>query len=398
MVGVNVDSSTAHEIEQAVTRSLIAGGVNATVKISARTLTLHADGPPVEIDALFLIEQWPLLPADLRERKAADVAARLLEASRAATAGRPAPSAAPPRYTQSVRPTGAPAVGPRKPITIPAGLLLLLAVVGIALVVWYRSHPTPPQGSGAASSSAPVETDEQRRVTLCEKARRNVLDKGTFLQVDAQSVWLVELWLATSKPGDDMARSLTALIDGEKLTAAADPDLAALKNARVELAADDAAKGAWRGVYVRFHGGYVSTFFDTPPGREKMNGVASRLADAAGAEMASLYGRCAHLPYHDVGAWFRGSTPQNAGASLVQAMALSSERSTGRAPAAAPDLAGVASSLAKLDKAALEGAVRSTGGTYAPGAGGAPTVITFPLFGPRLALQTSTALAKAAGL
>lgn len=393
-----VDADVTREIEEAVQRALGAGGIQGTVTLTGRTMSLRAGGAPVEIDALYLIEQWPLLPDEMRGRKAADVAARLAEAQRAAKAGVATPSAFPARA--SLRPTGAPAKGPRRPIVVPVGAVVLLVAAAALAWSWNRSHPAAPPP--APSASVRPESAEERRARVCEVARKQVLTTGTLAQLDAE-VWLAELWLATSKPGEDMAgsKALAALVDQGKLTAAADPDLAALREARVEIAAEEGAPGPWRGVHVRFHGGYVSAFFDTA-GRERMNRVAGLLADAAGAEVGALYGRCAHLRWHDVGAWFRGATPALATSALVYSIGYFSERRlTGRDPAVPPgpgDLEALAGALAKLDRVKVEAAVREAGGTFAPGVGDAPTVLLFPLGGPTRAARASGLLATEAGM
>jgi hypothetical protein len=385
-----VDANVSREIEEAVQRALAAAGVSGQVTLTGRTMALRSGAAPVEIDVQFLIEQWPLLPDDLRSRKAADVAARLAGANDAAASGRPAPSAAPPagplRYAPPARPTGAPAKGPKKPITVPLGVLALLALTAATLWLWFRSGSPRPSPSGASSaSSARAESDDERRARTCEDARAGMLKNGKLPTVDMQ-VWIAELWLLTSKPGDDMSRPLAPLIEKGKLTARADPELAALSQAQVDIEPDRSAAAPWRGTIVRFRGGYVSKFFE-PAGREKMIIVANALADATGAEMGALYGRCEHLKSRDIGAWFRGASPAAASAALVRAMA---------EPKAAPDLAELVARLGKVEKSALESAVKGPGGTFAPGAESAPTVITFPLYGPTLATRASNELAKAA--
>ena len=409
-----VDAEATREIEEAVQKALTEAGMKATVRLVGRSLTLHGAGPPVEIDALYLMEQWPLLPGDLRERKATDVAARLIEAERAATAptlgsprGSSAPprgSSAPPRYSPAtVRPTGAPARGPKRPVVVPIGsLIVLLCAAGLAYF-WFRSRP-PSQPAQATSAVVKPETEDERRSRLCEAARTRVLTSGTLAQIDAE-VWLAELWLATSKPGGDPAREkgVAELIEQGKLTATADPDLAGVPLGQVEIAGDEGAArgGSWRSLQIRFRGGYVSQFFD-PAGRERLQRVAAKLADATGAELGALYGRCGHLRYHDIGAWFRGATPAHASAALVFSMGFSSERRlTNRdpsSPATTADLAPLVGAFGKVEKGAAEAIVRDAGGIYAPGVDAAPTVISFPLGGPTRAARATLELARRAGM
>jgi serine/threonine-protein kinase len=440
MRAVDADNDVAREIEDAVRRSLGEAGMNGRVQLTGRTLTLHASGAPVEIDALYLVEQWPLLPADLRQRKADDVAARLIDAHKATgsgtlasaglgasqrplgTSGPPGtsgaphaplgssvrPSGAPPRYVPSARPTGAPAPGPGKPMVVPIGVLFVgLCAAALAYLLWRGQSPST--GSAAPekpTASAPPESADERINRLCTAARTQVLTSGTLARIDAE-VWLAELWLATSKPNADLAhaKGIADLIQQGKLTASADPDLAALREAQVEVGGEESGPHTgvdWHALQIRFRGGYVSQFFDAG-GRERMNRVANKLADVTGAEMGALYGRCGHLRYHDIGAWYRGASPAQAAASLVYTMGLFSERRlTNHDPNAPPttaDLGPLVKALGKLEKGAFEAAVRDAGGTYAPGATAAdPTVIAFALGGPTRAARASGSLAVSAGM
>ncbi len=75
----------------------------------------------------------------------------------------------------------------------------------------------------------------------------------------------------------------------------------------------------------RFSGGYARAYFD-PAHRARFVALGDRMADAAAAAMGALYAR-AHLPYHDAGAWFRGSDPATAATALVYASGLFAEMS-----------------------------------------------------------------------
>ncbi|MFO0593436.1 MAG: hypothetical protein U0441_38195 [Polyangiaceae bacterium] len=439
----------AREVEAAVQKALENAGVQGRVKIEGRNLTLHGGGAAVEIDALYLVEQWALLPPDLRERKASDVATRLIDANAAAGSGtlasaglgvsgrptsgapagggpslRPGASQRPPQrsneappnvsgaprpYVPSVRPLGAPAPGARRPpFVIPLGALVVLGGI-VALVMLYRSgqSPSPTNSSGSATTAtatgAATESADARNSRLCEAARARVLSSGTLAQIDAE-VWLAELWLASSKTSDlAHAKGLDDLVQQGKLTASADPDLAAVQLGSVEIAGDEGRPDAgYHAIQIRFRGGYVSQFFDAA-GREKMNRVAGKLADATGAELGALYGRCAHLRYHDIGAWFRGATVTHAATSLVYTMGFFSERRlTNHDPNAPPktaDLGPLFTALGKMERASLESAVRDAGGTFAPGASAAdPTTITFPMGGPTRAARATGDVAKSAGM
>ncbi|MEZ4308819.1 MAG: hypothetical protein R3F14_12335 [Polyangiaceae bacterium] len=402
-----MEGNPNREIEDAVQRALVSAGVQGIVSLSGRTLSLRADGAPVDIDALYLIEQWPLLPEELRERKAGDLAMRLVEALRSAREGKAPAGAAPTLRAASHRPPpnlprmrSAPT---RRPMVLPLGTIAV--VLGAALVVWiwFKDTGAPPAGSGGTTTApATLETRDDRDKRVCDAARQELLQRGTLPQIDAE-VWVTELWLATSKPDADLARApgLAALIDGGKLTAAADAELAALKEASVEIAPEEPTPGAsWRSLHVRFTGAYTSAFFSTE-GRQKMNALAAKLADATSAEAGALYARCPHRTDRDIGAWYRGATPSLAAAAVVYSTGFFSEhRLTNRAagsPPTAAELASLVASVEKLDRARIESAVRDAGGMFAPGAAATdPTTITFPLGGPTRAERAVKELATSA--
>ncbi|MEZ4308818.1 MAG: hypothetical protein R3F14_12330 [Polyangiaceae bacterium] len=98
-----MEGNPNREIEDAVQRALVSAGVQGIVSLSGRTLSLRADGAPVDIDALYLIEQWPLLPEEMRERKAGDLAMRLVEALRSAREGKAPAAAVSARNSASLR-------------------------------------------------------------------------------------------------------------------------------------------------------------------------------------------------------------------------------------------------------------------------------------------------------
>ena len=126
------------------------------------------------------------------------------------------------------------------------------------------------------------------------------------------------------------------------------------------------------------------------------------IVDAGSLSRAAttLYARCAHLRYHDVGAWFRGASPSLAASALVYSMGFFSERRlTNHEPSAPPtgnDLAALVAAMAKVDKSTFETAVRGEG-TLALGAGDAPTVVSFALGGPTRAARVAGLLATSAG-
>jgi serine/threonine-protein kinase len=129
--------------------------------------------------------------------------------------------------------------------------------------------------------------------------------------------------------------------------------------------------------------------------------LADRLADAASAELGAFYGRCAHLPHHDLGGWFRGADAAAAAAALVYGVgffteqpAVSRRAMEGLGPS---PLDGLRAAAAKLDAAELGRLIGAEGGSITAGEGKAITM-TFPVGGPTRATRASRIVAEKIGL
>ncbi|XYI01815.1 hypothetical protein ACMHYB_19455 [Sorangium sp. So ce1128] len=392
-----MDDLSAREIEAAVQEALGLFGTSGSVIVQGRQIALHGRGAPVAIDLEQLVEQWPLLPQDLRMRKASDIARRLAQAHRAVS------SLAPPASSASARPA--------RHIVIPIGVVAVVIVGVLVAVRMLRSRETP-----AALPPAPETTaseDAARNARTCEAARKRIYS-GASMGPFELAGWVAELWLAmprgagaaqaaaAQEPPNAEAVGLGGLIAQGKLTAGADAELAAVNDGLVEIVPgfdpEEAGRSpSWRAITARFSGGYARAYFD-PALRARFVALADRMADGAGAELGALYARCAHLPYHDAGAWFRGSDPAAAAAALVYSSGLFAElAAVDRGALAAIGRAGPIDALrnagASLDGADLSKLVGAHGGGIARGGAGA-VVITFPVGGPTRATSASRIVAR----
>lgn len=378
------------EIETGVREALSSFGIAGDVRLVGDTLELAAGGPPVAIELEALVGQWPLLPLEMRQRKVGEVARRLVAAQRAAHGSGSAVHAGAPR---------------RLPVVpIAAAVLAVATVVVGGRLLWskLRADPVGP------AATLPQETDGQaraRRSRVCEAARARLFAGASIGPFDWEG-WYAELWLATARADVDLKvhPAIRGLVDGAKLAAAADPELAAL-DGTVEIVDPTPPErstraGGYRGVTVRFGGGYVGAFLD-PQKRPRVLALADRTADAASADLGALYGRCAHLPWHDLGAWFRGGDSALAATALVWASGLYAE-----AKAVDPDalakLPGTGDlealrAAAKLDTAALTSLVGAHGGAVSRAAQGG-VVVTFPLGGGTRATTASRTVARRLGV
>ena len=395
----NVDDPTAREIEAAVQEALGLFGTSGSVSVQGRQIALRGRGAPVAIDLEQLVEQWPLLPQELRLRKASDIARRLAQAHRAVS------SLAPPAPAARVRPS--------RHIVIPVGVIALVVVVALFASRMLRSREVP-----AVSPPEPETTageDAARNARTCEAARKRIY-AGASLGPFELAGWVAELWMAmprgtaaaeaggAGEPAALTAESvgLGALIAQGKLTAGADAELAAITDGLVEIVpgfdAEEAGRSpSWRAITARFSGGYARAYFD-PAQRARFIALADRMTDAATGALGALYARCAHLPYHDAGAWFRGPDPAAAATALVYASGLFAEMSAvDRGALAALPGVGPIDALrgagAALDAASLGKLVGAHGGGITKDGAGA-VVITFPVGGPTRATTASRTVAR----
>ncbi|KYF72193.1 hypothetical protein [Sorangium cellulosum] len=390
-----MDDLSAREIEAAVQEALGLFGTSGSVSVQGRQIALRGRGAPVAIDLEQLVEQWPLLPPDLRARKASDLARRLAQAQRAVT---------------SMAPPGARAPGrPARYVVIPV-VAVAVALVGALVAARALRSREDPVASPVAPETTAAE-DAARHARTCEAARKRIYS-GASMGPFELAGWVAELWLATPRgamqaaaeqePPSAEAVGLGGLISEGKLTASADAELAAVTDGLVEIVpgfdAEEAGRSpSWRAITARFSGGYARAYFD-PALRARFVALADRMADGASAELGALYARCAHLPYHDAGAWFRGSDPAAAAAALVHASGLFAELpAVDRGALAALKGAGPIDALrsagASLDGASLGKLVGAHGGGITRGGAGA-VVITFPVGGPTRATSASRIVAR----
>lgn len=420
-----MDPEIALEIETAVRDQLSHFGASGRVVFLGRQIELHGSGPPVSIDVDPIAEQWPLLPPDLRLRKASDLARRLVQGQRAdgpfADAARPPTDGArPPSMRPSAEQGAAPAAPwpgvPRRPapspgapaggqrfVVIPLGGVLLAAIAGYFAYRVLR-EPEAPAPAPAASVAEPPD-DPARVQRVCEAARKRVYSGASISALDTEG-WVAELWVAGKKPAAEGA--LAPLIADGRISAAADAELGALTGARVEVvpgfpAGEEARFPGWSATTLRMSGRYMTAFLD-PGLRPRLLAVAERVADATGAELGALYGRCAHLPYRELGTWFRGADASAAATALVYALGLFVEQPAvnrkaldGLGGATPLDALRAAGATGKLDAEGLATLTGAEGGSLTAGKGGAVT-LTFPLGGPTRATRASRIVARKLGV
>jgi hypothetical protein len=248
-------------------------------------------------------------------------------------------------------------------------------------------------------------TEKQARLArACEAMRSQLLTGGSFGPMATEG-WVVEIWLAGQKGPMRQSAALAPIIADQKLTAAADDELARVIDGSVEiedgLTAEEAEKAPrWSAASIVLREGYARAFLE-PETRPRFTSLAERLADATGAELGAMYARCAHMATHDIGAWFRGADAAGATASMVYTMGFFAE-------GLAVDRGAVGSvrapggTLDKLEKAANEAGpdslarlVTGQGGSVSSGK---RVSYVFPLGGPTRAIAATRAVARKMGV
>lgn len=369
--------------------ALAALGVSGTIAVSDDSIELRSGGAPIAIDIGLTVRQWPLLPPDMKRRKAAEIAQRLADSHHTAVAaGRARP------VRRSATPT-------RFWIAIIGGISLLL-LVGVVRMLLPRLRPEK------VEARVPTEDDTARRERLARAcdAMRDRLYKGASFGPFATEGWVVELWLARSKGSGPLKDStaFSSVISGGKLTAAGDDDLAEVKDGAVELAEGFTEEmgnrsPAWNGVRLLFKEGYARAFLEQST-RQRFVMLADRLADASGAEVGALYARCAHLTTHDIGAWFRGPDAPGAVAAMVYQIGFFAEgnmldRGALAALRTPGDLDALRKAASGPEGETLPRIVAAQGGTVNTAHG---TSLVFPLSAPMRSLAATRAIARKMGV
>jgi serine/threonine-protein kinase len=382
----------ASEVEQVLRDQLGHHGVSGTVYVRGKQVELHGRGAPVSIDIDVIIDQWPLLPHEMRQRKLGEVVRRLV-AAQSGPVGRG---------------EDAPSIWSSIPVWVPMVGGLFVAVMAL---YFFRgalrelvSGPPPKPDAGVAT-----ETDDQaraRRSRACDAARRRMRE-GAPIGVLPEG-WVTEIWLATSKATGDLKKhpSVTGLVDRGRVAKAVDPLLAGIADGTVEVvdgfAPQDAEKSsAYKAVIVRFGGLYFEKYLDLAD-RQRFIDIANKLSEELPAEMTAVYGRCEHLAYHDVGAFYRGADLGALSASLVFSAGFFAEpsavnRSSVGSLGTGGELDNLRAAAAKLDQPTVSGLVGPQGGTLSTTASKALTMM-FPAAGPTRATLASRALAKKLGV
>jgi serine/threonine-protein kinase len=373
------------QIIEAVSRELAKMGVAGTLVVATKSIELHGAGPPLSIDIELVLGQWPLLPPEMRARKADEIARRLVAARRAARA-------------TDERDADLEAAPKGRIIGAVAGFFGLLLVIGLVRFAIPRFQSDTKEDAGAAAEPDTARTNRLARA--CDAVRDRMRAGGNFGPFALEG-FVVELWLA-NKGGAPLRThpAVTALVAGNKLAPSADEKLAAVIGGDVVIGdgIDPEAASRWAGwnaVSVVFRDGFGRAFFEDQ-NRPRFVDLADRVASATGASHAALFARCAHVKARDVGAWFRGPDMPGAAAVMLYEMGAFADPKIfdGRPRGSGSDIDAFRQPASEIEDS-LPKMVGASGGSAAPGS---PATITFGLAVPTRALSATRDIARKMGL
>jgi hypothetical protein len=391
-VCVGVSEDVLPEIQRSVEAKLVRYGAIGKVVIDGlgQTLSLLGSGPPVTLPIGALAVRWKEIAFEERERECSHLARSLIRARRPLS---PAPDR----------------------LRIPYFALLVLGGVLLAGTVLYRRVRLYLEESSAAEREAALQVtdpDAERRAhaaQVCTSTRVRLSHGGTVGPADTEG-WVVELALVrpAGEPAWPPLTPFLALSEGAAsghITWAGTPELARLEGHDTRVEVRDTllpeTSPQFRERTLTFSGAYVMPYFRE---REQIQLVrlAHALAESHGVNVAGLYARCAGGDEHHMGAWFVGSSPGAAAASVLFFMGayaqpaqlpqevLSSRSDRALEPEFA--LANLLAATQRLKKQDLAAVIGPQDGTVA-GLGSFHT-IAFPFVESDRALLSSRSLAK----
>lgn len=377
-----------------VADALTQQGVRAVVLEKDNGLEIATrDAKPVWIDASADLQQWSMLPLNIRQRKANLLAMRFVNIQRGRDPGQTTKSEEaafeyPEWLEKVVDKVKELAASPRVKIGVAA--VLAIGVIA-AIVVLNQKEPPPPPPPDPNS-----ETESQRKARLeraCDAARAMMWRGGAWQSMPLEG-WTVELWLSR-QTGDAIAdhQAFKTLIQGGQVKWGDKSVFSTITDGKAEVVAGSATAMQSEATVV-FGDGYARPFFDIDR-RHEFISIAEQLVKDTNADWGAMYAHCAHLTTRDVGSWFYGRDPAKAATALLHSMG---KMVGSKGSAFTPynrDFSGLLIATAPLDEPRLFGLVYQDGARTSDKEG---IFITFPFTNPINAPQSSKRIAGELGL
>jgi serine/threonine-protein kinase len=426
MVGGDDDAAVREkalpEIRQLVEEAMTRFGMAGDLQLNEQWLVLypHGTGEPAYTDIRMLIEQWSLLPFDVRQKRCHELARRLQQQRQVSLA---APAA---QEESKIGSTTKLMLAATLAIAVSAGVLAFTRGAGAPAL---GTAQTPAPQTGPAASSALAQSDAERKaraLRVCRSTQSRVMRGATVGPIDVEG-WLVEMvvfargthpWQGESQVAELLTRQDTG---AWQVTSTVAPELSALEGPGTEVrlepyeltgSAGAAGNGqepseVYSGVKLSFTGRYVTPYFKED---ERISYVrfGNALIDALGADHGALFARCEGDTSQHMGAWFRGPSPGAASALLLFAMGAHAQTPHLRANLLSAAADGsfdpgyswlqLQSLTAPLKRARIATLFGNQGGMLAGKAGEDTTIVTFPFRDANRAERSSLILAQELGI
>lgn len=377
-----------------VADALTQQGVRAVVLEKDKGLEIATrDAKPVWIDASVDLQQWEMLPLNIRQRKANLLAMRFLNIQKGRDPSQAAKSGGAsfelPEWFVPIGDKLKELVGsPRVKIGVAA--VLAIGVIA-AIVVLNQKEPPPPPPPDPNSETAGQRKERLERA--CDATRAMMWRGGAWTSMPLEG-WTVELWLSR-QTGDAIAdhQAFKTLVQGGQVKWGEKSIFGTITDGKAEVFAGTAT-GARSEATIVFGDGYARPFFDIDR-RHEFISIAEQLVKDTKADWGAMYAHCAHLTTRDVGAWFYGRDAAKAATSILHSMGkLVGSKGSTFTPFNR-DFSGLSLAAAPLDEPRLFGLVYQDGARTSNKEG---IFITFPFTNPINAPQASKRIAGELGL
>ncbi len=375
-----------------VADALAQQGIRAVVMEKDEGLSITTkDAAPIWIDASADLQQWSMLPINIRQRKANLLAMRFVHIR---SGGGEKGSAEPSQF--QLPEWLEPLIARIREVSIPpwAKLLTLLGLaIGTLATIFVltRKDPPPPPPPDPASETLAARTARLGRA--CDATRAMMWRGGAWTSMPLEG-WTVELWLSR-KDGEPISvhPSLETLVKSGKVHWGEKSAFAEITDGKASIVAGN-VPAPRSDVTIIFEDGYARPFFDIER-RHEFIAIGEQMVQDTKADWGALYARCAHLTVRDVGSWFYGRDAAKAATALMYTMGKpASSKSTDFMPIA-KDFVTISTSASKLEEAAFFGLVYQDSARTSTKGG---IFVSFPFGNPVNAPQASKRVAGEIGL
>jgi hypothetical protein len=294
------------DLEALVSEAVARFGMAGRALVEADRIRLVGSGPEASCALGAATEGWGTLAPELKQRRASDLARRLVQARREAVG-------------DSGRSRGRWLPSWLAPLAV-----LAVAAAGVGAAYKYLAPGakwpwTTPSTTAPAISADDYERERVARAQrVCEATRSRIM-RGAAIGPTEVEGWVVEIALGRVAPDPAKDPGLSSFVSGTRFVWKEAAEISGHEGLGTEVSVAPELvplDSSPHGVRMTFAGKYVTPYFYSGERRAYLK-VANALAEKLGATHGALYARCALGTTHHMGAWFLGPSPGGAAASLV---------------------------------------------------------------------------------